>query len=330
MRRSKKSNYKIKFVILLIIFCIGLIGMAFDETKNNIDNQQIIIENSTKETNQENEQIVSTEEVTSNIQSAENQNTNFTLNEIPEYSDIPYVVINDNVPFFNDSDLITKSYEKYSDLDSLGRCGAVIANIGKDIMPTGEREYIGSVKPTGWQVSKYDWVDGKYLYNRCHLIGYQLSGENANDKNLITGTRYMNVQGMLPFENMIADYVKETNNHVLYRVTPVFEGNNLIASGVLMEAKSVEDNGEGIEFNVYCYNVQPGVEIDYATGKNSAVANNTDEKTETYILNTSSKKFHKTSCSGADSISEKNRSEYNGTRSMLIVQGYEPCGSCNP
>lgn len=321
MRHSKKSSNKSKLILFIIILCIGFVAMSFDETEKDIGNSQVV----TGTNNQQNEQVLP------NDSDELNQNIYVTLDDIPEYSNSPYVVINNNKPFFNDSELTTESYEQYSELDSLGRCGTTIASIGKDIMPTGEREYIGSVKPTGWQVSKYDWVDGKYLYNRCHLIGYQLSGENANDRNLITGTRYMNVQGMLPFENMVADYVKETNNHVLYRVTPIFEGNNLVASGVLMEAKSVEDNGEGVEFNVYCYNVQPGVEIDYLTGKNSAVEdNNIDEKTENYILNTSSKKFHKPSCSGANTISEKNKSEYTGTRSMLILQGYEPCGNCNP
>lgn len=189
--------------------------------------------------------------------------------DIPAYNGSPYVAVNDNVPQFLETDLSTSSYEYYSDLDSLGRCGVVYACIGTDLMPTEERGSIGSVKPTGWHTVKYDTVDGKYLYNRCHLIGYQLSGENANVKNLITGTRYLNVDGMLPFENMVADYVKETNHHVMYRVTPVFDGDNLLASGVQIEAESVEDNGEGILFNVYCYNVQPNVAIDYATGDSS-------------------------------------------------------------
>lgn len=189
-----------------------------------------------------------------------------SLADIPEYSGEPYVTVNDNVPQFLETDLSTDSYEYYSDLDSLGRCGVVYACIGTELMPTEERGSIGSVKPTGWHTVKYDVVDGNYLYNRCHLIGYQLSGENANTKNLITGTRYLNVDGMLPFENMVADYVLETENHVMYRVTPIFDGDNLLASGVQIEAESVEDNGEGILFNVYCYNVQPGVEIDYATG----------------------------------------------------------------
>ena len=191
----------------------------------------------------------------------------FSLSNVAAYSGSPYVEINQNVPYFADSELSKTSYEYYSDLDSLGRCGVCVASVGQDIMPTEKRGDIGSVKPTGWHTVKYAGVvDGNYLYNRCHLIGYQLTGENANNKNLITGTRYLNVEGMLPFENMVADYVKETGNHVMYRVTPVFDGNNLLVSGVLMEAKSVEDNGAGILFNVYCYNVQPGVTIDYATG----------------------------------------------------------------
>lgn len=191
------------------------------------------------------------------------------LGSIPDYSGDAYVTINNNVPFFSDSDLTTDSFESYSSLDSLGRCGVAYANVCKDTMPTAKRGKIGSIKPTGWHTVKYDNVDGKYLYNRCHLIGYQLTAENANKKNLITGTRYLNVEGMLPFENMVADYVKETNHHVLYRVTPLFKGNNLVATGVLMEAKSVEDNGAGISFNVFCYNIQPGITINYESGASS-------------------------------------------------------------
>lgn len=193
-----------------------------------------------------------------------------SLDDIPAYSGEAYVAVNGNQPFFTEADYTTVSYETYSPLDGLGRCGAAEANVGQDLMPTEKRGNIGSVKPTGWHTSKYDFVDGQNLYNRCHLIGYQLAAENANKQNLITGTRYLNVTGMLPFENMVADYVKETDNHVLYRVTPIFDGTDLVARGVLMEAWSVEDNGEGICFNVYCYNVQPGVEIDYATGDNWA------------------------------------------------------------
>ena len=191
-----------------------------------------------------------------------------SLDELPEFDgETPYAVINGNVPFFEEEELVDESYEYYSELDSLGRCGVTSACIGKDMMPTDERESIGSVKPSGWHTVKYDIVSGKYLYNRCHLIGYQLTAENANKKNLITGTRFMNVDGMLPFEDMVADYVKETGNHVLYRVTPIFEGENLVANGVLMEAVSVEDGGEGIEFCVFVYNCQPGIVIDYATGE---------------------------------------------------------------
>ena len=190
-----------------------------------------------------------------------------TLEEIPEFTDAAYVAVNGNVPFFLPEEYTTESYEYYSDLDELGRCGVTMACIGVDIMPTEDRGDIGSVKPTGWHSVKYDIVEGKYLYNRCHLIGFQLAGENANKKNLITGTRYLNIEGMLPFENLVADYVQETENHVLYRVTPIFEGDNLVAHGVLMEGYSVEDEGEGVCFCVYAYNAQPGITIDYATGE---------------------------------------------------------------
>jgi DNA-entry nuclease len=191
----------------------------------------------------------------------------YSLDSIPDYSVSPYVTVNDNQPYFSDTDLTTTSFETYSELDGLGRCGVAYVSVSTDTMPTKERGSIGQIKPTGWHTVKYDCVDGKYLYNRCHLIGYQLTAENANKKNLITGTRYLNVDGMLPFENMVADYIKETDNHVLYRVTPIFDGDNLVASGVLMEAESVEDKGEGICFCVFCYNVQPDVAIDYATGE---------------------------------------------------------------
>ena len=188
---------------------------------------------------------------------------------LPEYSDSPYVIVNNNEPFFTENDMTADSFEYYGELDELGRCTVAYASIGKDLMPTENRGSIGSVKPTGWHTVKYDIEDGKYLYNRCHLIGYQLTAENANKNNLITGTRYLNVDGMLLFENMVADYIKESYNLVLYRVTPIFTGDTLLADGVLMEAESVEDNGEGISYNVFCYNVQPGVKIDYVTGDSS-------------------------------------------------------------
>lgn len=194
-----------------------------------------------------------------------------SLDEIPSYTGEPYVLVDDNEPSFKEEEITDKSYESYSELDRFGRCGTATACVGQDIMPTEERGQIGMIKPTGWHLAKYDVVDGKYLYNRCHLIGYQLTGENANEKNLITGTRYLNVTGMLPFENQVADYVEETGNHVMYRVTPIFDGDDMVASGVEMEAYSVEDQGEGVRFHVYIYNVQPGVSIDYQTGESELV-----------------------------------------------------------
>lgn len=197
---------------------------------------------------------------------------NVQLNDIPEYSENPYIELNENIPYFDETEYTTDAFEYYSELDELGRCGVAFANICKDIMPTEPRGEIGSIKPTGWHTVRYDdLINGKYLYNRCHLIGYQLAGENANEKNLITGTRYLNVEGMLPFENEVDDYVEQTNNHVLYRVTPIFEGDNLVASGVEMEAYSVEDNGQGVCFNVYIYNVQPGITINYTTGDSEKI-----------------------------------------------------------
>lgn len=293
----------------------------------------------------------------------------FSLSSIPAFTDQAYIAVNNNEPYFTDADKArTDAFETYSSLDSLGRCGVAYANICHEIMPTEARGEIGSVKPSGWQTAKYDFVDGKYLYNRCHLIGFQLAGENANNKNLITGTRYLNIEGMLPFENMVDDYVDETNNHVIYRVTPVFDGNNLVASGVLIEGWSVEDQGDGICFCVYAYNNQPGVEINYATGDNwtsgaapsgttasgggtstpvvgtttnadsattTAPAKDTSNSTtpsneQTYILNTNSKKFHYPSCSSVDSMSEANKKKYTGTRDALIADGYDPCGRCKP
>ena len=252
----------------------------------------------------------------------------------PEASGSPYEVLDNNVPSFTDSDLTTDSFESYSELDALGRCGQAFACLGPDLMPTGERGDISSVKPTGWHSVQYDFVDGKSLYNRCHLIGWQLSGENANEKNLITGTRSMNVDGMLPFENMVADYIKETGNHVLYRVTPDFRGEELVARGVQMEAMSVEDHGEAISFHVYVYNVQPGIVIDYATGDSRAAESSAGtEDTEgsgTYILNTNTRRFHLPSCSSVSDMKEANKETYSGSRESLIEQGYSPCGICHP
>ena len=227
-----------------------------------------------------------------------------TLDNIPAYSGTPYVVIDDNEPDFTEDELTDQSYESYSDLDELGRCGVAVSNIGTDLMPTGKRGKIGQVKPSGWQTIKFD-----------------------------------NVDGMLPFENMVADYIKETDNHVMYRVTPVFEGENLVASGVLMEAESVEDHGEGVKFNVYVYNVQPGITIDYATGK--AVLSDTDASVGTgktsgntekkmYVLNENTKKFHTPECSGVKDIKEGNKKTFTGSREELTKEGYSPCGRCKP
>lgn len=283
--------------------------------------------------------------------------SSFSLSDVPAYSGKAYISVNGNVPYFTAAELTTQSFETYSDLDSLGRCGVTYACIGKDLMPTEERGSIGMVKPTGWHTVRYDdLVDGKYLYNRCHLIGYQLTGENANTKNLITGTRYLNIEGMLPFENMVADYIQETNNHVLYRVTPIFEGNNLLANGVLMEGYSVEDKGAGVSYCVFAYNVQPGIEIDYATGESKLAdgAQQEEQKTATvtptpspepekqepvtrseasqadYILNTNTKKFHYPTCSSVNDMKEKNKQEFFGTRDETIALGYSPCGRCKP
>lgn len=292
----------------------------------------------------------------------------FNAADVPAYSGEPYTAVNNNEPYFTSDNLTTEAFENYSELDALGRCGVAYANVCLETMPTEKRGSISEVKPTGWHSVKYDNVDGKSLYNRCHLIGYQLTAENANQQNLITGTRYLNVDGMLPFENMVADYVKETDNHVLYRVTPIFTGDNLVVDGVLMEGYSVEDEGDGICFCVYAYNVQPGITIDYATGDswlssekgnsdsssggNSAVSQSAADKSGTqqaavqtesvketsapvstgteYILNTNTKKFHYPSCSSVKQMKASNKKEYTGSRDNLIAQGYDPCKKCNP
>lgn len=265
-----------------------------------------------------------------------NTQDNIDLNNIPEFSDKPFVEVNNNIPYFNDNDLTTKAFEYYSDLDKLGRCQSAFANVCKETMPTEKRGNIGMIKPTGWQTVKYDFVDGKYLYNRCHLIGYQLTAENANEKNLITGTRYLNVNGMLPFENIVADYVKETGNHVLYRVTPIFKDNEMVARGVLMEAESVEDNGEGILYNVFVYNNQPGVTINYNDGKsklnsNTNIINSSTKKdSNKYIINKKTKKFHLQNCSSVKDIKNENKEIYKGNKNKLKTQGYTPCSKCNP
>lgn len=256
----------------------------------------------------------------------------FDLSSVPEFSGDPFVIIGDGVPDFKTDELAHESYEYYGELDSLGRCTAAAACVGSDLMPNEKRESISRVKPTGWHSVKYDCVDGGNLYNRCHLIGFQLTGENANERNLITGTRFMNTEGMLPFENMTADFIKETDMHVMYRVTPIFDGNDLVARGVRMEAISVEDSGAGICFDVFVYNCQPGIEINYSDGESHEIASDSDTTAEeiSYIINLSSKRFHLPSCSSAADITQSNRREYSGSREELINQGYVPCGRCKP
>lgn len=326
-------------VVVSILLCI-LIGGCVDNnsTSNNesICNSNIIYNgNSSEVTNKdESENVVD-------------------LNNMSEYTGSPYISLNGNMPYFTDEEkLSTEPFEYYSNLDSLGRCGVAFANICKEIMPTEERGAIGQVRPSGWHTVKYNGVvDGNYLYNRCHLIGYQLAGENANELNLITGTRYLNMIGMLEFENTVSAYVEEANNHVLYRVTPIFEGDNLVAKGVEMEAWSVEDRGAGVCFNIFCYNAQPGIEIDYATGDSrlsnedsqkediktdyateenlqSNNNNDTQQEIKEYILNTNTKKIHLPTCSSVNSMSEKNKQIVNGTIDDINEQGYTPCSRC--
>lgn len=256
----------------------------------------------------------------------------FDLSSVPEFSGDPFVIIGDGVPDFKTDELAHESYEYYGELDSLGRCTAAAACVGSDLMPNEKRESISRVKPSGWHSVKYDCVDGGNLYNRCHLIGFQLTGENANERNLITGTRFMNTEGMLPFENMTADFIKETDMHVMYRVTPVFDGNDLVARGVHMEAISVEDSGAGICFDVFVYNCQPGIEINYSDGESREIASDSDTADEeiSYIINLSSRRFHIPSCASAADIAQSNRMEYSGGRQELIDQGYVPCGRCKP
>ena len=264
----------------------------------------------------------------------ENTQKSYESTDIPAYAGNSFVILDDNKPSFSKQDRErTDAFETYSDLDELGRCGVAYANICKELMPSEERGAIGMVKPTGWHTVKYDNVEGKYLYNRCHLIGYQLAGENANEKNLITGTRYLNVTGMLKFEDQVADYVKATDHHVLYRVTPVFEEDNLVATGVEMEAYSVEDKGEGVSFHVFVYNVQPGIVIDYATGESWPDDSKTTENTgkgQNYVLNTNTHKFHTQNCESVRDIADSNKEVYTGYREDLINMGYEPCKRCKP
>lgn len=265
--RKKKNSLGLTGVLVILVIA-GLIKAGTNDSQPDTQTTEAVTVQAQDSASQTDVVQMSSEEAAGLAETHINTALEaFASETIPEYSGNPYVELNGNLPYFTDEELSTTAFELYSELDSLGRCGAGYANICKEIMPTEERGSIGMVKPTGWHTVKYDCITDRYLYNRCHLIGYQLAGENANEKNLITGTRYLNVDGMLPFENEVADYVNDTDNHVLYRVTPVFSGDNLLASGVIIEAKSVEDNGVGVQFNVYCYNVQPGISIDYTTGE---------------------------------------------------------------
>lgn len=384
-KRTKKRGNRnvILIILLLILFTAGIGGQAGKRSQPELDktNDSVIFEVSSgghaedsavsKAEKQDQEEESALQVQTKDLEKSASDTTIQTLSvdEIPAYSGQAAIEINQNVPGFTESDYTTEAFEQYSPLDGLGRCGIAYACVGEEIMPTEERGAIGMVKPSGWHTVKYDFVDGKYLYNRCHLIAYMLSGENANTENLITGTRYMNTEGMLPYENQVADYVHDTGNHVLYRVTPLYEGDNLVASGVEIEASSVEDKGKSLSFHVYCYNVQPGVTIDYATG-DSALAEDlaTENVQETaqetsvadgkqssenavaavqeetsaeqdgghakeeqdYVLNKNTKKFHYPWCSSADDIKKKNRKDFTGTREEVISQGYVPCKRCNP
>ena len=285
--------------------------------------------------------VLSEEERVPAIETEDNLSSSEVAADIPVYAGEPSTEINGNVPLFPKADKTAKSFEAYSVLDDLGRCGVAYACIGPDLMPSEERGSIGEIHPSGWHTVKYDGIDGDFLYNRCHLIAYSLTGENANVSNLITGTRYMNKEGMNPYEIEVANYIRDTGNHVLYRVTPIFEGDNLLASGVEMEAESIED--DEISFHVFCFNVQPGIEIDYATGESVGpeYTGNSTETTEvseelvfpedtTYILNTNTQRFHYMDCDSVRQMSDKNRLPTNKTRDELIEEGYQPCGSCKP
>lgn len=337
-------------IVLIFFICALFDDDVTDTQENNTSNEIILLEDSGSTTVIEND----TSQLTVDTIDTEKYDCDVTeivtgnivlLEYIPPFLGKPYVEVDSNIPSFTEEELTTVSFELYSELDYLGRPSVAYANVGPDIMPTEERGEIGQIKPAGWHTVKYDCIDGLYLYNRCHLIGYQLTGENDNINNLMTGTRYLNVQGMLTFENMVADYVLETGNHVLYRVTPVYEGDNLIATGVQMEGYSVEDNGAGICYNVFCYNSQPGIVIDYKNGDSYKESTETTEVLEyntsddfsteeiihvDYVVNKNTDRFHYPHCSSVSDMKEKNKWYYNGTRQMLIDKGYIPCGNCKP
>lgn len=325
---KKKIIISIQLICLILMF---LCGCTTPYTPMPI--VEVVKEESTTENNKE--AVISSNKTNKEI------NKEFSLDLIPEFSSEPSVIINNNKPYFTneEKEMGKNSFISLSDLDELGRCGAAFASLSKDTLAIEERGQIGSVKPSGWHTVKYDGIDGNYLYNRCHLLMYALTGLNAEPRNLITGTRYLNIEGNLPYEESVVDYIKNTGNHVLYRVTPIFENDNLICSGELMEAYSIEDNGY-FQFCVYCYNVQPGITIDYLTGNSSGPEfignkiptssgeiNVADSK---YILNVNSKKIHLSSCESINKISDNNKKEYNGNISDLLNKGYTKCKTCNP
>lgn len=342
------KRYRIAALICAVLMISGLLFSCTEEQKSSSQKGESISSESGKDTEKNSS---SGDEIADNIEPALGDG-GFNASMIPDFSGEPYDVVNENIPFFSESEITDVSYEYYSETDSLGRCGVCVACVGCDLMPTEENPGVGQIKPVGWHTVRYDCVEGMYLYNRCHLIGFQLAGETDNTDNLITGTRYMNVEGMLPFENTVTDYVKKTENHVMYRVTPVYNGDELIARGVLMEALSVEDGGKGISFNVFCFNVQPGVEIDYSNGESREIEKSYEPEGEikesdttesvskstpvtipdgtTYVLNTNTEVFHYPTCRSVDQMAEKNRAFSSESRDVIIDKGYRPCKICNP
>lgn len=367
--RNFLSKFKIKgaisAILAVVLFFVGVFtspaarSSSSEQIKEYEETTTSLSDTTTEATTTELATITTTENSTTETTTQKSETINsvgggytkkVVSSQVPKYSGTAYTTINNNTPSFRSSELTSIGYERYSPLDSLGRCGVAIASCGRETMPKdGEkRGSISNIKPSGWVQAKYSGISGGYLWNRCHLIGWQLSAENDNSRNLITGTRYMNTEGMLPFENMVADYIKETGNHVAYRVTPIYDGDNLVASGVQMEAYSVEDNGEGICFNVYCYNVQPGIQINYATGTSSGPQESSSKKTTTkktttkapvkttahqeenhyddvgdyvWIPKTGSKYHSNPSCSGMNNPSKVTKDE-------AIQRGYEPCKKC--
>lgn len=323
---------KLRYIVFATLLTFSFSGCS-DKTEVNTTSDTLVVMDTAESTS-----------IASDVEVQSNHFSSIELYNIDWFNGDAYVYVNNNVPYFTNAEKVTDVFEEYSELDSLGRCGVAYANICKDIMPTEARGEIGQIRPSGWHTVKYDIINGKYLYNRCHLIGFQLAGENANNKNLITGTRYLNIDGMLEHENEIADYVNKTGNHVLYRVTPVFTDDNIVADGVLMEGYSVEDNGEGIEFCIFAYNVQPGVQINYKNGESCLDGETLETETtpedveemaiegnvETFIINQKTNKFHLENCSSVEKMNEDNKVTYIGYAEDLILEGFDPCGICKP